>query len=88
MILKNGMLVIINHIVKFNNKQEINLVVQQFLKSTSFFMKPIDSYKVDTTLLSNNFLVNLNEIKYKCISIEIAANEAIIISLHHSLYNK
>jgi hypothetical protein len=87
------MLVVVNHIVKPYDKNEIYLVVQQFIKSTSLFMRPIDSkiidYQiVDTTLLSNNFSINLNEIKYKCIFIQITDNKAIVTSLRHSLYNK
>lgn len=92
-ILQNDMLIVVNHIVKPYNKNEINLVVQQFVKSTSFFMRPIDSkiidsQIVDTTLLSNNFSVNLNEIKYKCLYVQITDNKAIVTSLRHSLYNK
>lgn len=87
------MLVVVNHIVKPYDKQDIYLVVQQFVKSTFFFMRPIDSKLidsliVDTTLLSNNFSINLNEIKYKCIFIQIANNKAIVTSLRHSLYDK
>jgi len=84
---------VVNHIVKPYNKQEIFLVVQQFVESTSFFMRPIDSkiidnQIVDTTLLSNIFSTNLNEIKYKCIFIQIMDNKAIVTSLRHSLYNR
>jgi len=59
------MLVVINYIiVKSNNKQELHL-------ESTFSMRPIDSkiidsYIVDTILLWNNCLYNLNEIKYKC----------------------
>jgi len=51
------MQVIVNHIVKPYNKQEINLVVQQFVKLTFFFMRTIDSKIIDSQICGYNIIV-------------------------------
>jgi len=45
----------------------------------------IDSYKVDTQILSNNFEIDIFDIKYKCVFIGIANDKAIITTLCHTL---
>jgi len=45
----------------------------------------IDSYIVDTQILSNHFEIDICDIKYKCVFIGIADDKAIVTTLCHTL---
>lgn len=92
--LKNNLLVKCTHIFKQSKSDQdcsnVKLIAQNCLSLTPFFMRPIDSiiidsYIIDTQLLSNEFEVDINDIKYKCICICITGNKAIVTTLCHTL---
>jgi len=69
--LKNKNIVILKYIVKRQNESEFKIIVQKFLNCLNFYSSPILSlnlgtFIVDTSLLSDEFIISVTDIKYKC----------------------
>ncbi|XP_016660140.1 uncharacterized protein LOC107883830 isoform X1 [Acyrthosiphon pisum] len=87
--LKNNDIVIVNNIVQPQNKLGFKLIVQKCMDSSSLFTEPIISsiiglHTVNPIVLSDNFTVNISDIKYKCFFIYLSNDKAIISTLNHS----
>ncbi|CAI6343825.1 unnamed protein product [Macrosiphum euphorbiae] len=91
--LNNNDIVIVNNIIKPQNELGFNLIVQKFLNTSSLFTEPIVSstiglYTVNPIILSDNFKINISDIKYKCFFIYLSNDKAIITTLNHSFIDK
>lgn len=86
-LLKNNILVSVQHIVQSQNKTT-KLFVKQFLHCSEFTSEPLSSFKVglyfvNTAKMSEMTSINLTDIKCKCFFIRISDGLAVISSLHH-----
>jgi len=87
--LKNNDIVIVNNIVQPQNKLGFKLIVQKCLESSSLLTDPIVSsiiglHSVNPIVSSDNFIVNISDIKYKCFFIYLSNYKAVISILNHS----
>lgn len=62
--LNNGMLIVVNQIVKPHNASEIKLVVQQYLKLAPFFFKPINSIIIDYYIVNTKYYRTVRKCLY------------------------
>lgn len=79
--------------IKPQNELGFNLIVQKFLNTSSLFTEPIlfstiGLYTVNPIILSDNFRINISDIKYKCFFIYLSNDNAIITTLNHSFIDK
>lgn len=91
-ILENEDIVMIKKIYKLNSKNDstIKLSVVKFLTVNNLFTQPVLSrligvVSVKTDHLSNAYEINVNNIMFKCFFVLLTNNEAIVISLCHSM---
>jgi len=82
----------IKKIYKFNSKNDstIKLSVVKFLTVNNLFTQPVLSrligvVSVKTDHLSNTYEISVNNIMFKCFFVQLTNNEAIVISLCHSM---
>ncbi|XP_050547634.1 uncharacterized protein LOC126909252 [Daktulosphaira vitifoliae] len=79
-------IVMVNHIVKPKNESSFILIVQKFLNPSPIFTEPIVSTIFGLyTINTNNLSIHISDIKYKCFFIRISNEQAVILTLNHSL---
>lgn len=88
--LKNLNIVVVTHIIKRQNESEFKLIVKKFLNFSNFYSSPIlssnvQSFKVNTTFLSDEYIINVSDVKYKCFYVPISNKNAVVITLCHNL---
>lgn len=90
--LKNNNIVSVEYIIQSKDKI-IKFAVKKLINCIAFSTKPISSteigiYKINTSELSNVFLITENYLKYKCFYIPVSDNLAIISLLCHEIFEK
>jgi len=88
--LKDNSLVVVNKIVEQNLDHDINLVVKKFLSFKEFIEKPFSSidvgiYIVNVNELSNSYLINIADVKYKMFCLRLCGNSSIMVTLCHNV---
>lgn len=88
--LKNQNIVVVRHIVKRQNESEFKIIVQTFLNCLHFYSSPtlssnFGTYIVNTALLSDEFVISVTDVKYKCFFVPISNEKVIVTTLCHSI---
>lgn len=90
LLLKDNSLVVVNKIVEKNVDHSINFLVKKFLNFKEFIAKPFSSidvgiYIVNINELSNSYLINISDVKYKMFYVRLSGNEAVMNTLCHDV---
>jgi len=88
-LLKNNSIIIVHKIVSLPNENAY-IIAKRFLNVTEFTNKPSSSiitgvYCVHINELSDQFCVNISDIKYKCYFVKVSSTLAIISMLCHGI---
>ena len=67
----------------------IFLIVKQFMECIEITNKPMPSkivglFMVNTDKISNSLIIQINDIKYKCIYVKISNNSSLLSTLCHN----
>jgi len=91
-ILENEDIVMIKNLYKLNSKNDstIKLSVVKFLTVNNLFLQPVPSglvgvFSVKTDHISNVYDISVNNVIFKSFFVQLSNNEAIVISLCHSM---
>jgi hypothetical protein len=65
------------------------IIVQTFLNCSNFYSSTLSSnlgtFIVDTRLLSDEFVISVTDVKYKCYFIPISYKKAIVTTIVHCI---
>ncbi|CAI6363897.1 unnamed protein product [Macrosiphum euphorbiae] len=88
--LKNQNIVVVRHIMKRQNEFEFKIIVQKFFNCLNFYFSPtpssnLETFNINTALLSDEFIISVTEVKYKCFFVPISNETAIVTTLCHGI---